>query len=1392
MHLFRPFTYCLLLLFAAVEAPAQEYRAYARRFGVEEGLPHRQVNSLMQDRRGFIWAATNGGVVRFDGRRFQVFNKSENGLSGDIVDWLAEDADGYIWAYRIGPGGWLNVIEPLSGALIPPEEYFKKHPLSTLPKNWYDPPQRLADGTLVFCAPDSVSVLQFHPNSGWKKRPVPQGRFFFLIKCTGRKTQWGLHKDDYGRISLVEVDAKGQILHRTWATSRQEFLPMDGETGDPDGFFLLKYENSGNSTLWEIDGKGNFKPALSHTPFNKVHQYARLENGLVEVAFPKITDQSGKVLIDLCIQFPELDPFQYRDYLRDKNGNIWLATTFGLVVVELRKNYFRRLLFEENAQGGRGKACRGLLEINGHLMVNTEAFNQGRFLIDLKTGRTKRLAGEAGIALGRSASGDVWTDIDTIGAGYWFVSLQKTAPDGRPLGKRFQQSRPAGPIYAILEENPQRVLLGHVNGLTVYNPQTQTAEPWYDDAFPAINTANVHSLQKDREGRIWACTEQGLFHLNPGGGVAGRFWSEGKGPFYLPYNNIFHVYEDPDGICWLSTGGSGLIRWDRSAPPGRETQVIFRKNGLLNGVVYAAYEDRHGHLWLPTDFGIVQFDKKSKQVRRTWLTADGLTNNEFNRISHCRGADGTLYFGGLNGVTAFNPDDFYTHTDPEKSKIPLVVSNFNVLAAGSGQLENRTRELIRTNRFTMYPGDRYIQLEFALLDYIASEKVTYTWKLDAGEGDWENLKEPVLRLSSLPFGTRRLRIRAQAADGTWAANELNIELTVLPPVYQRWWFLLSVLLLSAIGVRAWYLWRTRVHRLEQERLETEVDRQTATIRRQTEELKKLDEAKSRFFANVSHELRTPLTLILGPLGSLLKGNRLHPPDAAYAQTAHRHGLLLLRLVNEILDLSKMEAGKMQLHETTVSLQPFLRRLTGAFESHAERLGILFVFEYRLPNRLRVLVDEDKLQKILNNLLSNALKFTPPHTGSSVHVCVGESTGNIRIEVRDTGRGIHSNDLPRVFERFYQTAQPGAPVEGGTGIGLALCHEYVELMQGRIGVESTLGKGSVFYIEFPRKEVLGMGKGEPVANGSPKEDDTAEQFNANDQSAIAHQKQQALVGPDPQQPLLLLVEDNESLRDYVQAILSDRYTVVTAENGRIALDLLLGFSGGVPPLPAAQPIPATASRLPDLIISDVMMPVMDGFQLLETLRGDGRWRHIPVVMLTARADLRDKLRALRIGVDDYLLKPFEEEELRARVDNLLRHYQNRQNAPRKAGREGVFTGTNTPGQAVPLASAEDMVWLENFEQIVEKRLGDFNLTADILAGEMAMSRAPFFRQLKRLTGLTPAQYLDEARFQKARRLLEQRKSSSVKSAAYSVGFRQVKHFSQNFKKRFGKLPSEFIR
>jgi signal transduction histidine kinase/DNA-binding response OmpR family regulator len=575
---------------------------------------------------------------------------------------------------------------------------------------------------------------------------------------------------------------------------------------------------------------------------------------------------------------------------------------------------------------------------------------------------------------------------------------------------------------------------------------------------------------------------------------------------------------------------------------------------------------------------------------------------------------------------------------------------------------------------------------------------------------------------------------------------------------QRWLWVGLVAALAALLCGAVYAF------FRQKKGKQQIAEQKDLIEKQADELRRLDEMKSRFFANVSHELRTPLTLMLGPIGSALKRNRLENQDFTFLKTAQTHGKALLKMVNEILDLTKLDAGKLELHEAPVALFPFLRRIVAAFESHAERQGIRFSFQYKAERGLQLELDAPKLETILNNLLSNALKFTPP--GAGVSVVVEDFAKNICLTVADTGSGIHPGDLPHIFNRFYQSNQSGVASEGGTGIGLALCRELAELMQGKIWVKSELGHGSSFFVEIPRKEILGT---------AMLPDDEAPEVALPVVSLPAVQKSST-------DTTILVVEDNTSLQDYLRTVLSPQYLVLTACDGQAALDLL--------DLP-----PPLGTKGVELIISDIMMPRMDGFRLLEKLKSDDRFRHLPVVMLTARADAQDRLRALRTGVDDYLLKPFEEEELLARVENLLKNYSERQVQFAPEFSEIPEISENSPAEtaapATAAVSGEDLEWLENLERSVQNKLADSHLTADTLADALAMSRAQFFRQIKKLTGLTPAQYLDEARFRQARLLLETGAVRSVKSAAFEVGFRQVEHFSRQFKARFGKYPSAYL-
>ncbi len=517
---------------------------------------------------------------------------------------------------------------------------------------------------------------------------------------------------------------------------------------------------------------------------------------------------------------------------------------------------------------------------------------------------------------------------------------------------------------------------------------------------------------------------------------------------------------------------------------------------------------------------------------------------------------------------------------------------------------------------------------------------------------------------------------------------------------------------------------------------------------QAKQLRSLDAAKSRFFANVSHELRTPLTLIQGPIQSLRNDDNLTARQQELLHLASSNGDKLQELIGQILELQKMEAGKPDLNTTLTPLRDYLEHCVVHFSALAQQKEVEYGFDLSLPPGLHARIDREKYRIILANLLANAFKFT--RAGGEVAVSITYSNPDLRIEVRDTGSGIHADDLPHVFDRFYQTKRTDRPAEGGTGIGLALCKEYVGLFGGTIEVESQEGQGATFRVKIPiLAEFASTPSPERITFGtSPTPAPVAR---------AAHHPAQG-----GEAPRILVVEDNPDLQEYLRFILSDHYRVETAGNGQQALDRL--------------------RALPDcrLVLSDIMMPVMDGYQLLRELKSGETTGHLPVIMLTARGDAGDRLRALRIGVDDYLTKPFEEEELLVRIANLLKN-------------QDVRTATEAEvqesGEPTPVISADDREWLEGFEAFVRQHIANHLLTVPYLANAFAMSESTLLRQVKRLTGLTTLQYLQDIRLNEARKVLESTASPSIAQLAAEVGYRDARSFSRAFRNRFGKLPSE---
>jgi signal transduction histidine kinase/CheY-like chemotaxis protein len=497
---------------------------------------------------------------------------------------------------------------------------------------------------------------------------------------------------------------------------------------------------------------------------------------------------------------------------------------------------------------------------------------------------------------------------------------------------------------------------------------------------------------------------------------------------------------------------------------------------------------------------------------------------------------------------------------------------------------------------------------------------------------------------------------------------------------------------------------------------------------------KLDEAKNLFYANASHELRTPLTLILAPLERLINAKQLEESKRAnLTLTAYRAAKTLVELVNQILTLGKSDKGTMELHLEPTLLKHYGEVCLAQFESLAESLGIHYTIKNLIPEHIQVGLDREKLRQVLSNLVSNALKFT--QRGGEVHSRLRYDSGMLEFVIQDTGAGIGEEDLPFLFDRYFQVSKRGELAKGGMGIGLALSRDIIKLFRGTLEVDSILGKGSTFTVRFPVEEEKG-----PVS--MPSEHLTHDSVIT---SAIIFK---------PDRPHLLIVDDNAALQDYLGSILSEEYNITLANNGLSALRELENNG----------PF--------DLIVSDVMMPQMDGYQLADVLKSSPQWMRIPLIMLTARADEEDRLKALKIGVDDYLTKPFSHKEIQVRIANLLKNYAVRRSAE----------------ETEDYSPTLDEIWLEKFDEYMARIYSQVHLKIPDIASEFAMSESTLLRKLKLLTGLTPQQYIQEYRLRKAVNLLKD-KGYSVQQVAAQVGYQDARTFSRAYKARFGKSPSD---
>lgn len=1363
----------LFYFFSAISSFSQDYIAHIQHFGVEEGLSHREVYCIYKDQRGLIWIGTKYGLNRFDGREFKLYTKEKNGLASNEIHYILEDAEGYLWLITSAHPfeksiKHLTLLDPITG-----ESLYSEHKQSLLVQLEQTKGFLGRENGTIYLGLSNGNIFQYRSGKDYKIIKTRKSNLNIQpIDLTKEGNILGI-VEEKDTLSWLEVDTFGQIQNQVILSQKGGKFYYLGTDPMQQYWFYLNFETV-ISPVYTISGKNKiqlqdfsslnipvkaFKAGLSW-PFSYAHRAYDHNFWFVSDEHFYIFHPKEGLQYNLGEAHPSLINLTKNIFFDDEQI-AWISSPNGAVAVQLEPNSFERILYKDLSGQSFANvlSCRGVTkDEQGRLFINTY---KGRFLA--KKGQVEKIDQIhssfllVGHALLEDKNGNLW-----FGGSNALIRRNNITEQEDLFILPGDYINNARAVWSLHEDRLGKIWFGAERMIGFYEPNKNRVE-LFDQYhhFEALKEGIIYDFHEIGDGNFWLSSSTGLYLMDEDKGITARYWSGGEGQFFLPANDFHHLYKDEQGVLWLATGDGGLIRWTyQDALPTFEQFTI--ADGLSSNNLHATYEDEFGFLWIPSEYGIIQFHKQSHQSK-AYLPSDGTSHHEFNRISHFQDKEGRLYFGTVNGVTAFHPRDFYQTDIGALPNVSLLITDFEQYSGKKDTLENRLDKLLDKQEIILRPGDRFFNLKFTLADYLNNRQVSYSYFIEGHENTWNDIKENNIRISGLPYGQYQLKVKGRLPNGQFSSQELRIPVQVIRPFYLQIWFLLLCGFLFLLSGIALYKWRTRQLKRKADELKAQVEERTETIshqnkqlQHQAKELRQLDEVKSRFFANISHELRTPLTLLIGPIKSVLQRKRLESHDFKLLTTAKENGQQLLGMINQILDLTKLESGKLAVIEEPVEFYSFTRRIFSFFESHADIEGIKLQFRYQPDRYLKIMLDKKKFETLLKNLLSNALKFTP--NGGTVTLHIKEKPNLIRLHVQDTGRGIHPADLPHIFDRYYQTSQLNTPVEGGSGVGLAICKEFSELLNGQLWAESELGKGTCFYFEFPKTEVLGTSvlispSNTPLSASNP-------------------QKERAISNNASKGATVLIVEDNHSLRAYLSLTLENDYQVVTANNGKQALTLLEK---------------GELQQDPNLIISDVMMPEMDGFQFLQALKSVEAWRSIPVIMLTARAAIQDKLHALRIGVDDYMMKPFEEEELLLRIQNLLNNQQARQE-----WKEKQLDSTESPNpNPKTKISQEDTLWLENLEKTVQEKLGHFDLTAEQIAYDLALSRRQFFRRVKLLTGLTPNEYIREVRYHTARLLLDNRSKNSVKAVAYSIGVRDIKYFSQQFKKRFGKYPSSYF-
>lgn len=906
-------------------------------------------------------------------------------------------------------------------------------------------------------------------------------------------------------------------------------------------------------------------------------------------------------------------------------------------------------------------------------------------------------------------------------------------------------------VWEIMEDSDRNLWVGTLHGgLDLFDRKKKTFKHFRSGIKNSVRSDYINALLEDKAGNVWIGTDVGVDVLEKKTGRFTHYSASGEVDASLSNNNVLSLMEDSRGLIWIGTQ-DGITLYD---PSNARFRMLRSQNGLPDNTILTILEDKRGHIWLSTTKGVSELTLSNGddnlQIRfQNYDDLDGLQGMEFNENAALRTSRGEIIFGGANGFNLFNPQAIKAN-----KQSPVVVFTdfqlFNTSVRPDQLIKGNTildRSISLTRDIQLNYDQNFFSIEFAALNFANAAKNKYAYMLEGFNDRWftTDSKDRKATFTNLDPGEYIFKVRAANDNGVWSPEGAYLRIKILPP----FWKTTPAYILYILGV-AGFLYYLRQRGIQKLKAQFALEQE----RKSAQQMHELDMMKIKFFTNVSHEFRTPLALILAPLDKLLKEN---PEESAkmHLTLIQRNARRLLNLVNQLMDFRKMEVRELKLQPLEDDIISFAYESFQSFTDLAEKKNIRYTF--RSDHGLFVTnFDHDKLERIFFNLLSNAFKFTSE--GEQISMIVScelkeDQSSNVEIRIVDTGIGIPADKQEKIFDRFFQNDVPGSMVNQGSGIGLSITKEFVQLHNGTIRVESEPDKGSCFIVNLPLM-AISVNSDEPFFEEPAMVPRLVSHLenHPEEQPKLNHKK-----------PTILLIEDNDDFRFYLKDNLKQFYNIIESSNGKTGWNKALAMH-------------------PDLIVSDVSMPELNGIDLCAKLRGDSRTSHIPIILLTALMGEEQILRGIETGANDYMTKPFNFEILLSKIKNLLI----RQESMRKTYQKQV----EVKPRDIEVQSADER-FIQQALRIIEKNISNTDFSVEEFAKEMFMSRVALYKKLLQLTRQTPIEFIRSMRLKRAARLLE-KSQLTVAEIAYEAGFNNPKTFAKYFKAEFGILPSSYLK